>query len=256
MPLDPSRVKAVYFDLDDTLCTYWDAAKGALVDVHASHLADHCDFETFRSHWATNFRTFCFSIKKTEWYSRYLKSGEPSRTELMRLTLASVGLEHVIDARELGDAYAAFRDKRLALFDHALECLTFFGGSYGIGLITNGPADVQRSEIATLGIGALAGHVLIEGELGFGKPNAEVFQTAESQGSWSADQMLFVGNSYFHDILPAIEAGWQTVWVRRPSDVAPSADPADAKPEERPADKPEPSLEISELVQLLNRFNN
>jgi putative hydrolase of the HAD superfamily len=30
MPPDFSQVRAVYFDLDDTLCAYWDASKIAL----------------------------------------------------------------------------------------------------------------------------------------------------------------------------------------------------------------------------------
>jgi putative hydrolase of the HAD superfamily len=61
--------------------------------------------------------------------------------------------------------------------------------------------------------------------------------------------MLFVGNSYGHDVRPAIEVGWKTVWVRRPSDVPPSAGKA-ATPEEPPKDAPAPNAIVSDLATL------
>ena len=39
-----AEVRAVFFDLDDTLCGYWDACKIALRETFAEHGPDGGDF--------------------------------------------------------------------------------------------------------------------------------------------------------------------------------------------------------------------
>jgi FMN phosphatase YigB (HAD superfamily) len=63
--------------------------------------------------------------------------------------------------------------------------------------------------------------------------------------------VLFVGNSYGHDIRPAIAAGWRTAWIRRPSDVPPSVKGLESKPEELPTGAPKPNMIVTDLRDLL-----
>lgn len=247
-----SGLKAVYFDLDDTLCGYWDASKAALRSAFGDHGPAGESPERMVQAWASAFRGFSKTVKNDpDWYKTYCKTGEPSRTEQMRRALAEVGVEDEAMAARLSEAYAATRDANLQLFPDAVEVLQRLHARYPLGLITNGPADIQRQEIATLGIGGFFDHVFIEGELGFGKPEASVFQMAAEAVGAQPNELLFVGNSYAHDIKPAIEAGWKTVWVRRPSDVPPSRDGTLSQPEERPEGSPEPGAVIGELSELL-----
>lgn len=60
-----------------------------------------------------------------------------------------------------------------------------------------------------------------------------------------------VGNSYSHDIRAALEFGWHAIWIRRPSDVPPSAAGETLEPEAFPAGAPEPDAVIGELSELL-----
>src|SRR5688572_15384568 len=248
--MDPfSSVEAIYFDLDDTLCAYWDASKAALRTAFEKHGPKGCSPEDMVGHWATVFRRFSPTIKGSDWYKEYLKKGEPTRVEQMRMTLAEMGVDDVEKARSLSQCYFEERDRNLKLFPDAIEVLTWASSRFPLGLITNGPADVQRQEIATLGIEPFFKQILIEGEMGEGKPLARVFHRAEEFVKKKPEQLLFVGNSYGHDIFPAIEVGWKTVWVRRPSDVPPSAGKA-AVPEEIPPDAPAPNAIISDLLAL------
>lgn len=244
-------VRAVFFDLDDTLCGYWQASREALRETFLHHGPETHSPDDMVQAWARAFRRFSPSLKQSDWYATYLKRGEPTRTEQMRQTLAEVGHEDEDRARLLSETYARERDARLRLFPEAREVLETLHGTYPLGLITNGPADIQRQEIETLGIGPLFDHILIEGEMGEGKPLASVFRRAESRVGLPPSQLLFVGNSYGHDIRPALEAGWRTAWVRRATDVPPSADGVAPKPEERPADSLPPTLEIGNLRELL-----
>lgn len=243
------NIEAVYFDLDDTLCGYWEAAGAGLREAFEACRPMGKEPDEMLGHWGTAFRNFCPSIKGSDWYAEYLKSGESTRNELMRLTLIEAGLpdEDGLSLR-IGDAYAAARDRHLKLFPDALELLAALKPRVPIGLITNGPADIQRQEIATLGLDQWIDHVFIEGEMGEGKPLASVFRRAEQAVGLPPEKIVFVGNSYGHDIRPAVEAGWKTIWIRRPSDVAPSA--GDARPEERPVDGPAPDAVVGSLAEV------
>ena len=252
---DFSAVRGVYFDLDDTLCGYWDASKAGLRAAFDRHPIPEIPTEEAVRAWAGAFREFAPTLKGTGLYSEYLKSGRPTRTEQMRRTLAEVGLTDERLAVDLSEAYMEERDARLALFSDALTVLDALKGRYPLGLITNGPADIQRQEIATLGIASYFSHFFIEGELGFGKPIAEVFDRAAAAMSLPPEGLLMVGNSFGHDIVPAIRAGWKTAWVRRESDVPPSADvQARGGLEPIPTEGPMPDLifrDLSELLPLL-----
>jgi putative hydrolase of the HAD superfamily len=248
---DFSNVTGIYFDLDDTLCGYWDASKFGLRRTFELHGPAGYTVEEWVKAWASEFREFAPSLKKTGWYVGYLKEAEPTRTEQMRRTLARFGIVDDRLAAQLSETYMRERDGALRLFGDAIEVLDAVKARYPLGLITNGPADLQRMEIATLGLEHYFDHILIEGELGEGKPKPAVFERAASLMGKEPSEMLMVGNSYGHDVLAALEAGWKAVWVRRPTDVPPSSEDLDPKPEELPEGKPEPHAVINDLASLL-----
>lgn len=246
-------VRAVFFDLDDTLCGYWDACKAALRDTFETHVPEGHEIDDLLRHWAAAFREFAPNLRELGLYEGYLKSGEATRTEQMRRMLRLIEIENDELAAELSRSYMERRNACLTLFPDALPVLDALrAAGYPMGLITNGPADIQRMEVETLDLGRYFDPIYIEGEVGYGKPDPRVLKSAAAAVGQSPERILFVGNSYRHDIRPAIEAGWKTAWVRRPSDVPPSADPEDAgRPEDRPEGAPEPDVEIRELSELL-----
>lgn len=244
-------VRAIFFDLDDTLCGYWEASKFGLRRTFELHAPEGITPEKMVLHWAVAFRKFVKEVKNPEWYDIYLTSGEPTRTEQMRRTLLEIGVEDEDMAQRLSATYAAERDGALALFEDAIEVLEALKPRYPLGLITNGPADIQRQEIETVGIGRFIDHVFIEGEMRFGKPEPEVFRRAEAAVGFSGPEILFVGNSYAHDIRPAVEAGWRSAWIRRPTDVPPSVGSGVSLVEQKPDGAPEPDVVIGELLELL-----
>ncbi len=248
---DFGMVRGIYFDLDDTLCGYWDASKAGLRRTFELEGPPGFTVEECVKAWATAFRDFAPTLKKTGWYEGYLKVAEPSRTEQMRRTLARLQIVDEARAVRLSERYMRERDSALSLFVDALEVITELGKRFPMGLITNGPADLQRMEVATLGLEQFFDPILIEGEMGEGKPKPSVFRRAAELMSLKPSELLMVGNSYHHDVLPALEAGWKAIWIRRPSDVPPSSDQLDPKPEERPQDMPQPDAVINDLRSLL-----
>jgi putative hydrolase of the HAD superfamily len=248
---DFTAVKAIFFDLDDTLCAYWEASKFGMRRAFEEHGPDGYTVEELVQHWAAAFREFSPTLKQTGWYDGYLKTGEPTRTEQMRLTLLRIGIADDDRAQSLSQTYMQERDRALRLFEDSEFVLQKLKKRYPLGLITNGPADIQRQEIATLGIEKYFEHIFIEGEMGEGKPNATVFARAEAAVGLKPHQILFVGNSFAHDVSPALACGWRAVWIRRPSDVPPSSGPGPSMPEEAPKGAAQPDAVIGDLSELL-----
>ncbi len=245
---DFSAVRGIYFDLDDTLCGYWTASKIGMRLAFEQHPVDGKTPDDMIEAWASTFRRFSSGLKNdTDLYKQYCKTGEVTRTMQMRHTLAAVRVDDEALAAALSETYMVERDRHLKLFPEAVEVLDNLKSRFPLGLITNGPADIQRQEIATCGVEHYFDHIYIEGELGMGKPERHVFDEAARAMGLGPEALLFVGNSYHHDIAPAIEYGWHTAWVRRDTDVAPSMKQPEAKPESAP----EPDLVIGDLRELL-----
>lgn len=107
-----------------------------------------------------------------------------------------------------------------------------------IGIVTNGPADIQRDKIGLLGVDALADFTLVSGELGAWKPDRAIFEEALRLGDAPAVDALMVGDSLEHDIADARDAGIRSVWVNRTG-------------RRREGGDPEPDHEIEDLADLL-----
>ncbi len=245
-------VKVIFFDLDDTICAYWNAAKAGLKRAFEDHAEHGIPSDQLLQAWAVSFVEFVETIGKTHWYQKYLESGDLTRAELMRRMLERVGIYDESLALQMSQTYYVERHAALELFPEAWEALETLQKSYSMGLITNGPTDIQRQEIQTLNIGPFFDHIFIEGEMGMGKPNPEVLALAHKAAGVEPAEILFVGNSYKHDMVPAMEAGWRTAWIRRDSDVPPSS--RTGKPEELPEGAAAPDLTITDLRELYRQL--
>lgn len=247
---DLSGIKAVYFDLDDTLCGYWDASKLAMRQAFAEHGPEGVSVEQMVLHWADAFREFAPQLRELGLFERYLETGEPTRTEQMRRTLALAGVIDEERAKALSETYMRRRDANLRLFHDAIDVLENLSKRYPLGLITNGPADVQRQEVETLKIAHYFQNIFIEGEMKEGKPSPAVFARAANAVSCQPEEVLMVGNSFAHDVAAALNCGWHAIWVRRASDVAPSSKGVEEMPEGAPI--PDAIIQnLSELFDLL-----
>ncbi len=247
-----AEVKAIYFDLDDTLCTYWDAAKKGLRKAFEDHPEHGHTADELLKEWSIAFSAFVETIGKTHWYEKYCESGEITRVELMRRMLERRNIFDDELAFRLSHTYHVERQAALELFPEALEVLDRLKDAYPMGLITNGPADIQRQEIQKLNIGEYFQYIFIEGEHRMGKPDERIFRMAEAAAQCEPQELLFIGNSYRHDIAPAMNYGWRTAWIRRASDIPPSS--RTGLPESLPEGADLPDLVIEDLREIFADF--
>lgn len=229
-----SPPKLVLFDLDDTLCDYASARALRL--------------------------RLAFSLDLDPTGSIDRANGASDR-DLDRMIADSVALHpHGADHFPLlfqrhgivaaGTAEAAmrwYRDNRfhgLRLFDDAVTTLAAVRSAgtgpnrRRVGLVTNGPTEVQRAKLDLLGVASLVEFAIVSEEFGAWKPDPGIFLEALRLGEAAADEAVFVGDSPEHDMAGARAAGIRSVWINRTG---------------RPwsGDAPPPDHEIADLRSVL-----
>jgi putative hydrolase of the HAD superfamily len=135
------------------------------------------------------------------------------RQEAWRAALAELGIDDPALATSLSDAYVASQRSGHPLIDGAAELVHSLEGRCRLGLLTNGPADIQRFKIASTGLGDCFGAVVISGEVGLGKPDPDIFALTLAQLGAKAESAVMVGDSWERDIIGALDAGLEAVWV-------------------------------------------
>ncbi|MCS6918504.1 MAG: HAD family hydrolase [Fimbriimonadales bacterium] len=210
-------MRAVGFDLDDTLCVYMPIAIQARQKMFETHIAPRVNLpiETIDQHYRRAFKTLLEELHTERWYPLYLKEGRATRTEAFRRLLQSLNLDADGLAEQISAEYAALREELLHLHEESLEVLHALRERYPLFVITNGPAYEQRRELQTLDIEGLFDIVAIEGEVGIGKPHKPIFEFVQQQLNLPPEQILFIGNSWEHDVMGALNAGWQAAWINR-----------------------------------------
>ncbi len=144
-------------------------------------------------------------------------------------------LAHLLETLERPDAslaaegaelYSELRDRGLVPIEGAFELLARLRDRVpGLALITNGAADAQRAKIERFELEPYFDVVVVEGEFGIGKPDASVFCHALATLGSPATAALMVGDNFECDVLGALGAGLDAVWIERDGRPPPAESP-------------------------------
>jgi 2-haloacid dehalogenase len=125
-------------------------------------------------------------------------------------------------------------------FPDTVEALRKLKSRYQLAVISNVDDDLFASTAPKLGVAF--NHVITAQQARCYKPCMPIFELAEERIGVSREHWLHVGQSIYHDVIPAQSLGIATVWVNRPSP-RPSAGAARAA-------FGKPDLEVSNLKTL------
>jgi putative hydrolase of the HAD superfamily len=135
-----------------------------------------------------------------------------ARREIALRALGAHGVPASVCLR-IADRVTDEKEEAVRPFDGAIEALSVLRErGHRLALLTNGSAQFQRRKIERF---ALAQHfetVLIEGELGFGKPDPRVFQRALAHFGSRAEDAWMIGDNLHADIQPAQALGLRGIW--------------------------------------------
>jgi putative hydrolase of the HAD superfamily len=156
------------------------------------------------------------------------------RRESIRLALYRAGEDPLL-AEPAFEAFFAAR-QQVDLFDDAEPALRFLSQRFPLVSLSNGNADLARVGIAGYFKAAISAR-----EFGVGKPDPRIFHAAAGAAEVQPEEVLHVGDDATLDVIGALNAGMQTVWVNRSDHLWPH--------------EQQPHLTVSTLAELCDLFS-
>jgi len=114
------------------------------------------------------------------------------------------------EIRSLPDSLARWQP-----FPDTVEALHKLKGRHQLAVISNVDDDLFATTAPKLGV--VFDHVITAQQARCYKPCVRIFALAEERIGVTREQWLHVGQSIYHDVIPAQSLGIATVWVNRPS---------------------------------------
>ena len=199
-------IEVITFDLDNTL---WDV-EPALVRA-----------EEAQRQWLLEHRPGCmedigheelWQLKQAPWkaHPEYAHHVSEMRRLLLRELQLRAGYSEDEARAGAQSAFAVFLAQRqqVQLYAQALEVLQSLAGRYRLGALTNGNADVYRTDA-----GEYFDFAFLAEEVGASKPAPDMFHAALERTGAAPETVVHVGDHPAHDVAGAQAVGMRTVWV-------------------------------------------
>jgi putative hydrolase of the HAD superfamily len=216
-------VKAVLFDLDDTLhddtLTYRRAAESVSAGVAAER---GIDANALTAAYVAEADAFWHTISP----AAFTQSLAGLRTTMWGAALKRVGIEDEALAAFCGTEYNRYRREYLVLWPGALELLERLRArGLKLGMITNGLAETHRDKIAILQLEDAFDEIFIADEVGLIKPDPRVFVLAAERLGVETHACVMVGDRLDRDVRGGNDAGMFTIWMNVRDETIPPEGP-------------------------------
>ena len=203
--LDISRIKAITLDLDDTLWPIWPTIQRA-ERVLAAWLSERAPGAA---------AVFADKDARLAVRAHVVQSRPELGHDLSAIRRESIrtALHRAQEDTSLAEpAFEVFFAERMRveLFDDVLPALAALSARFPLVALSNGNAHVAR-----VGLGQFFAHSLSASDFGFAKPDARIFHAAADKAGVGSAHILHVGDDAALDVVGALGAGMQTVWVNR-----------------------------------------
>jgi FMN hydrolase / 5-amino-6-(5-phospho-D-ribitylamino)uracil phosphatase len=229
--LNTTKIRAISFDLDDTLWPIWPVIERAEKALQ-TWLSERAPMTAalFASPSALReIRQYMHDVvmKKRPEIAHDLGA---IRKESIRLALYRSG----DDPRLAESAYDVFfaERNRVQFYEDALPALQVLSKQFPLISLSNGNAQLDLVGVSHYFQAAVSAK-----SEGVAKPDARIFQAAARAVDMQPDEVLHVGDDAALDVLGALDAGMQAVWLNRQDKLWPH-------------EQTQPTLEISSLKEL------
>ena len=139
---------------------------------------------------------------------------DAARREVVRLALGKLGIDDDDLARCIGDAYGHRRDVGMEPLPDAIDTVRWLRDSgRRLALLTNGAGEAQRRKIVRFALTDLFDAILVEGEVGFGKPDERVYERALSVLDVKPSDAWMVGDNLEWDVAAPQRLGLAGIWI-------------------------------------------
>ena len=205
------RIRAVIFDLDDTLLDHTTAIRAAVTELYSQRpelTSKFTDEAQFQVAWVE---------VQDKHYPSYLR-GSISHAEqkILRIRELWQPLANLTEEAcfQIYDHFQMLYGKNWKLFPDVFPCLEAII-PLKVGLITNGWGKQQREKLRLEGLHKKFEILVISSEVGMAKPDPRIFQMACAALKVQPSEAIYVGDLYDLDVQGPLLAGLIPVWLRR-----------------------------------------
>ena len=139
-----------------------------------------------------------------------------ARRHIAETALVNIGCDAAGLADRIAERYDRCRDERTVLFPDAVGGLTWLRErGCRVALVTNGAAAMQRQKIARFRLEPLFDVILVEGELGYGKPDERIYQLALTELAATPHHTWMIGDNLEWDVEHPQKLGITGIWLDR-----------------------------------------
>jgi putative hydrolase of the HAD superfamily len=200
--------KHLFFDLDRTL---WDFDKNS--EFALQHILKEEQLEN-RVGSFDKFHDIYVEENARLWqlYGKGILTKDVLRYKRFQDTLNHFGLDDVVLAQRMGDAYVELSPRQTQLFPNAKETLEELQSiGFQMHIITNGFSEVQYIKLENCGLIHFFDVIVCSEVIGKNKPDPLIFQHALSEAKADSKNSLMIGDDYHADINGAIQSGMHAI---------------------------------------------
>ena len=211
-------LKAVFFDLDDTLYTSFNEGDAYAYECMSAYAEQHL---------GVNGAAFADAFLT---YRQKLGRQQPSqppvhdRVLFAQGALEKLGLNAVRYARAIHRVYWDAVFEKMAIRPGVPELLDeLHGQDVKIAVCTDMLADIQMEKVERLGLTDKIDYLVSSEEAGMDKPGSAIFWLALQKCGCLPQEAVMVGDNFQHDVQGATDVGMGGVWLNwtklpRPAD--------------------------------------
>ena len=196
--------------MDDTIWDFHANAKASLHDVYFDRkLNEHYpDFEHFFHLYARR------NLELWSQYGQGLITKDYLIVERFRHLLSHAGIQAHEMALNMNTDFLDILSTKTILMPYAGELLEYCTARHlPMTIISNGFTEVQYRKLRNSNIEQYFTHVVLSEAVGALKPSREIFEYALKLNNARADETLMIGDSFDADILGAVGAGIDAVYL-------------------------------------------
>ena len=213
-------IRAIFLDLDHTVCDTGHADRQAHADTIALVEAERPDIDAQRL--VQTFR----ELVSTEPFDPAGSDTVEWRSELFARALQQQNVKAPELAAQLSPYFHRRRIENFDYFPGTVPLLATLREAHKLVVITNGTSEIQRPKLGKCNVKEHVDHILVSGETPWNKPDPGIFHHACKLAQCEAAEAIHVGDSLEADICGGINAALAaTVWISPDRTAAPDPRP-------------------------------
>jgi len=206
-------IEAIMFDLDGTLIGQKTASSNVLKQLYLENK------KKFRDITQKDFLESWFEVAKKnvqEFFRGEITFEDKVISQIEDLFSIFEYKLNKSQAKEIYDKLLPIYEKNIKLYDDVIPCLEMLKQEgFRLGIITNGHSKDQREKLIRYNLKSYFSLILVSGDIGFAKPNEEIFLECIKLLDLPPQNILYVGDLVEMDVLGANKVGMKGVWINR-----------------------------------------